>query len=733
MKTICTLALLLSALMLHAEIILNRDYRIVLPPDGVPAERTAAAELKKYLRELNGLDLAIGTEKGVKNIYIGQHKHLKINYDELKPDEIILRTLDNGDVVLSGDRPRGSLYAVFTLLEDYLNINFWTSFETEVPQVDQIKIPDLNVRYASPFPFREALQDDYKLHPEFAVKRRFNGHHVKVGEEWGGRFECIGFVHTFELFCPAAKYLKSNPEYFSFVNGKRVGGQSQGQLCLTNPELIDLVTANMLETLGKSTNPQLISLSQNDNNNYCRCDNCRASDARYGGPSGTLINFVNTVAGRLAKVHPGIAVETLAYMYSVNPPANIRPAANVVIRLCSHDMDLSKPLDSANNRSFVEDLKGWEKLTDRVMIWDYINNFGNFMIPFPNLRVIDRNIKFFADKNIWNILEQGEYQTRGRCGDMGALRGWLCSKLLWDPSRDSVELTTYFLRNYYGAAAPLVQQYLDVLEDAFAAWPDQVKMRQPKAHQYLDYDVVLKANRIMEQAMVRTAGDPKINYRIRTLKMSTDFALLDYTPYLADVDLQKVETSVEDLINSARERNVRNFAESKSFDEYEMQLRGLTAALRAERPERFKSIAAQKYFDAQNVFFGVAASGVNTVDDPVASDGSAFCFANNRLSWSMQLFIPEVLKKRAKRWRLYAAVRCDNNVAGYGIQVGLYDIVNKKDVHKKVPASEIAGKEYKLIEIGTVELSKNCFLYAAPVANPAAGNGWLDRVIMIAE
>ena len=193
---------------------------ISLPPGASPAERTAASELRDFIEQMTGARLVIA-EEGKENtdgkkIYIGQSgligkKLGGVNFSKLRPDEIILQSVEDG-VVLSGARPRGTLYAVYTLLEDYFGIRFWSSTETEVPRRRRLEIPALAVRYAPPFAVREATGFDLG-NPIFAARRKNNGHWQQIPEQYGGHETLLGWCHTFSQLLPPDQYFQKHPEW----------------------------------------------------------------------------------------------------------------------------------------------------------------------------------------------------------------------------------------------------------------------------------------------------------------------------------------------------------------------------------------------------------------------------------------------------------------------------------------------------------------------------------------
>ena len=93
-------------------------YTIVLPDESTPVEKTAASELQSYLTEITGVAFKTVSEKdlpgGAKAIYVGKtNKALKtVDFSTFKLDEIYMKSLNDGSIVLAGHDQRGTLYAV---------------------------------------------------------------------------------------------------------------------------------------------------------------------------------------------------------------------------------------------------------------------------------------------------------------------------------------------------------------------------------------------------------------------------------------------------------------------------------------------------------------------------------------------------------------------------------------------------------------------------------------------
>jgi hypothetical protein len=189
-----------------------------------------------------------------------------------------------------------------------------------------------------------------------------------------------------------------------------------------------------------------------------------------GSPSGPILRAVNAIADSLLSEFPQVTVSTLAYQYSRKPPLLTKPRANVIVQLCSIECDFGVPLNDPNstvNAAFREDIIGWSNVMQRMYIWDYVVNFANFVMPWPNYYVIASNIRFYIQYGAKGIFEEGSYKSPG--GDVQELKSYLMARLLWDPSLDDRVLIKEFTAAYYGpVGAPVIQQYLDAVSSSMS-------------------------------------------------------------------------------------------------------------------------------------------------------------------------------------------------------------------------------------------------------------------------
>ena len=286
-------------------------------------------------------------------------------------------------------------------------------------------------------------------------------HKLNTRDDWGL------FVHTFRTLVPPEKYFDEHPEYFSLLKGNRT---PDCQLCLTNPDVFRIVVEELRARMRENPEARFWSVSQNDTYCPCECAACAAIDSAEGSPAGSILSFVNRVADEF----PDKIISTLAYQYSRAAPKHIKPRPNVNIMLCSIECNRSRPIaDDPASASFVKDVEDWSALTHNILLWDYVIQFRNLVSPFPNLRVLQPNIRFFVENGITSVFEQGLSELHG---EFAELRAYLIAKLLWNPYADADSLMDDFLRGYYGGAAPQIRRYIDTMHDALAASGEELSI-----------------------------------------------------------------------------------------------------------------------------------------------------------------------------------------------------------------------------------------------------------------
>jgi hypothetical protein len=449
-----------------------QGWTIVVADEAIASEKHAAVELQKLLEESVGAKLPIQARppEPQHNVFVGPSPALDsssvcIKVDDLGDEGLRIR-IGTNNVAIAGGRPRGTLYAVYEFAERYLGVRFLTFDHTYVPKLRPRQIPCETWHYVPPFTFRWSYYKENADHPEFAARLRVNT--VTHDEKLGGVTPQSLISHSLFYLLPVDKYGKEHPEYFALVDGKRqlkMGGGGP-ELCVSNPDVIEIVAQNVIKALDQHPNQKNFSVSQNDNDAYCHCEACEAINRREGTPMGSHLAFVNAVAERVERKYPDVKIGTLAYWYTRKTPRTIKPRRNVQIQLCSIECSTLYPLDDphcAKNAAFCADMDAWAKVCDDIWIWNYNTNFRFYDLPFPNLRVIGPNLRYFLTNHVKGVFMQANGNGNG--GEMCDLRNYVLARCLWNPQLDSWEAAKEFCRLHYGRAGETIIAYLTYLHD----------------------------------------------------------------------------------------------------------------------------------------------------------------------------------------------------------------------------------------------------------------------------
>ncbi|MBQ4244054.1 MAG: hypothetical protein II702_03975, partial [Clostridia bacterium] len=138
------------------------DFTIVLPDGESPCLTTAANEFVSYVYKICGARIAVKSESDTQNfestVLLGDtacSESLKPADDGLAEDGFLIFS-DGSHLIIRGGSERGTLYGVYTFLEEYLGVRWFTPKLEEVPESKDIII-DSHI--------------DRTVEPSFAIRR----------------------------------------------------------------------------------------------------------------------------------------------------------------------------------------------------------------------------------------------------------------------------------------------------------------------------------------------------------------------------------------------------------------------------------------------------------------------------------------------------------------------------------------------------------------------------------
>lgn len=446
---------------------------IVVSDDASATDIYASQRLKHYLDRITGKNIEIVTnnDSSEYEICVGATRRAENDFSESADGSYIITSTDKR-IIINGAGNKGTINGVYAFLEKFCGCHWYETQVIIAPENSTLTVPaDINIKYT---PFFEYTETDTASSRdiEFSLANGLiGGAYRDFTAEQGAAVEYLGrFCHTMTtFFCKSETYFDEHPEYFALRNGKR----TPNQLCLTNEKVKDIVTAEVLELLESEHNPdadiQIVSLTQHDNFDYCQCNNCKAIDDENGSQSGTMITFVNEIARRVKEHgYDNVVFDTFAYQYTRKAPSQVKPREDVIVRLCSIECCFGHTLDDPKceqNVDFMNDLRKWGKICNRIYIWDYVHNYANTLCIFPNFGVLQRNIQIFYENNAKGLYEEGNYYIDNSDAEFAEMRTYLLSKLMQNPYLDYEAEMDGYLNGVYGPGGRYIREFIDIITE----------------------------------------------------------------------------------------------------------------------------------------------------------------------------------------------------------------------------------------------------------------------------
>ena len=509
------------------------QFRIVLPDEPKPWEKTAAEELEHYLGLcLGGNRLTVEGMDGVA-FHVGDTAFARdqgLPFESFKDEEWRIKSFGR-NVVLAGGGTRGALYAVYRFLEDGCGVRWWGDGDEDVPAPKPLAFGVLD-RRGKPFFECRNIYRWRNADPRTAVRNRLNDNgNSPIPLSLGGAFTYgpPHLAHTWDRYLPFSKYGKEHPEWYSLWDGVRIGGDHQGQLCLTCPGLADEFASRLEDYIAKGAAdaaakglaaPRIYDISHNDcTMKFCQCPSCTAERAKCGH-TGLMLEFVNAAVAKAGVKHPDLLFSTLAYWLTEPVPSNgVAAADNVIVRLCNTKQNMATGILDPDNRFMHDQVIAWKDYTKHLYVWEYAITYDKLKgYPFPSEFYIPENYRFYAENGVAGFLVEHEYFEQS---DMYELKFYLERKMLEDPFQKTGGLVEDFMTRYYGAAGGKILEARKLLDrrrrekKAFIRWfPSMGEFS------FFSNDDLAEVKRLFDEAAALVNGDRKREDRVARAYLS---------------------------------------------------------------------------------------------------------------------------------------------------------------------------------------------------------------------
>jgi hypothetical protein len=462
-------------------------------------EQFAASELARYLGRMTGATFAVETPShiGPEALVVGRAPSLSLDpsiaKEDLGEDGFVIRKV-GGRVLIAGASDRGTLYAVYALLEKLgcrwfaPNFSFYGSATGElVPHIANPAVNDWNVVEKPAFKWRKLYIEEGWSHTEenlkqmvdWMAKARMNvldcpidyQHlHRTEWDHWrtaitpelrkrGMLIEVGG--HGYPNFLSTEKYFAQHPEWFGVYDGKR-STDPREVFATSNPDAVNTFVANVRSYL--KSHPEIDILD------VWPPDGARWSDApedlALGSPSERQTLLLNHLYQELKTEFPKLRLQFIAYQVYTVPPSEHKPDPGVLMEFCPINRSFESPLyasDYPQSEEYFHDLESWLKGVmdpSNIAIYSYITKYAwrSYPVLIPHL-IVDEARRFHS-------LGIGGMSTYSEPGNWATfeLDHYITARALWNPQLNTDAELADYTSHRYGPAGPAVLGYLSLVE-----------------------------------------------------------------------------------------------------------------------------------------------------------------------------------------------------------------------------------------------------------------------------
>ena len=226
------------------------------------------------------------------------------------------------------------------------------------------------------------------------------------------------------------------------------GKTDDSQLCFSSEEMYRQIESYIVDNIGEKGSSRFV-IAPDDTPYACTCASCTA----MGNTEKNATPAVTELLLRLSQRFPKHSFFTISYL-STKQVTDKQLPSNAGIIVSAIDFPLRR-IDGKNaqEKKFMQQLNQWKKVTKNIYIWDYINNFDDYLTPFPILKIAQQRLRFFKQNGASGIFFNGSGYSYS---SFDAMRTFALSALLINPELPVEEL----VRDYFNHEYPLSKKWL---------------------------------------------------------------------------------------------------------------------------------------------------------------------------------------------------------------------------------------------------------------------------------
>ena len=554
------------------------------PKDGASDLVTsfAASELQGYIRKVSGAtvpvvegELAAGTPQGdstgaILMIEGGVADAAQASTEWLAEAASRVSSMGEdgfavesgeGRVVLAGSNPRGTLYAVYALLEE-LGVRFYAprypfygDHAEHIPNSSSVSLPTLSIVEEPSMRYRRRdfaagyshTAATLTLLLDWMAKNRINTLAYPTNvfglglANWDDFREVLipearkrGILlevggHGYESFLSETTYGQKRPEWFPEEGVPVVGRRPNRRANIfrfTNEEALRTYIDNVIAYLRAHPEIDIFDAWPTDGALWVKED-----VDRFGSISNAEAYIHGRLSEAIEQTELNVKVEGLSYVPAVDPPdPQYMYGEDTLIDFAMYDRSYAEPLSGPNyprNVYYNEVLERWRDsgFEGDTCIYEYYTKYSWHSLPVVLPKLISEEVPYYR-----KVLGADGLGIYAEAADSitHELTHRLVAALCWNADLDGDGFVRSYLAERYGPAAEEMATYLRLVEEAGRSLYDRVhgnyetvenvgKVRQG----YIDARASL--GRAAKRAEPRSAG----SFLIERLGWNLDYAIAD--------------------------------------------------------------------------------------------------------------------------------------------------------------------------------------------------------------
>jgi hypothetical protein len=225
----------------------------------------------------------------------------------------------------------------------------------------------------------------------------------------------------------------ANPELLALHGGKRV----KDQFCFSDSRMFELIAGKIEDNAAEFDHYMISPL---DNMKSCTCDECSILGNTEKNASPAIFYLLDKLSTRF----PRINFFTTVYNTVKTKPA-IKTNPNVGVFISTIDYQQGLPYTKVGKEPLKQEFRSWSNKVSEVYVWEYALNYDHYFDFYPNIYVLQDNLKFLKQAGVTGVFINGGETYSA----MQEVKAAVIARLLIDLDQDVSELIRDEVKKYY--------------------------------------------------------------------------------------------------------------------------------------------------------------------------------------------------------------------------------------------------------------------------------------------